>query len=284
MKAISNILVWLIIILALIASSYGFFSDKVIYASKTFSSINGETITLYGKGLYYNDSISMAAQARAQDLVTLVIGIPFLLISNILSNKKSIKGKLILQGIIGYFLYTYTSYSFLAMYNKFFLIYVSLMSISFYAFIINFNSDELKNLKSHFNDKFPGKFIGIFSIFMGLGICLLWLGMIIPAIGRVPPVLEHYTTLSIQALDLGFIVPVAIISRVLLINKKSMGYLLTSIIIIKGMTLLLAVVMMLIFMHLGGVKISIVEAIMFPAFFVILCFNLFLLFRNFHNI
>jgi len=283
MKTINNILILLIIVLAIIASSYGFFSNKIIYDGKTFQSINGQTIALNGKGLYHNDSISMAAQARAQDLVTLVIGIPLLVISLILSNKKSLKGKLMLLGIIGYFLYTYTSYSFLAMYNVFFLIYVSLMSISFFAFIINFNSDELKNLKDYFDDRFPGKYIGIFNIFMGFCICLLWLGMIVPAIGKVPPVLEHYTTLSIQALDLGFIVPIAIISGVLLIKNKSMGYLLTSIIIIKGMTILLAIVMMLIFMYLDGVKLSMVETIMFPAFFVILSFNLFLLFHYIQN-
>ena len=280
MKTINNILVVLIIILAIIASSYGFFSKKIIYENKTFKTIYGETITLNGKGLYYNDSVSMAAQASAQDFVTLAVGLPLLIISLILSNKKSIKGMLMLLGIIGYFLYTYTSYSFLAMYNKFFLFYVILMSLSLFAFINLFKSDIFKDLKNNFSDRFPRKYIGIFNIFMGFCICLLWLGMIIPSIGKAPPVLEHYTTLSIQVLDLGIIVPVAIISGVLLIKNESIGYLLTSIIIIKGITLLLAVVMMLIFMHLAGVKLSMVEAIMFPAFLVILFFNSFLLFKH----
>ena len=279
-KTINSILVGFIIILALIASSYGFFSSKIIYENKTFQAINGETIKLHGKGLYYNDSVSMAAQARAQDLVTLIIGIPLLIISYILANKKSIKGKLMLTGIIGYFLYTYTSYSFLAMYNIFFLVYVALMSISLFAFIINIKSDDLKNLKKYFDEKLPRKYIGISNIIMGLCICLLWLGMLIPIIGKNPPILEHYTTLPIQALDLGFIVPTAIISGILLIENKSLGYILTSIIIMKGVTLVLAIVMMLIFMNLAGIELAIVEVIMFPTFLLILIINLFLLFRN----
>ena len=280
MRTINNILAGLIIILALIASSYGFFSNKIIYDNKEFQSIYGETITLNGKGLYYNDSVSMASQARAQDFVTLIVGIPLLIISLILSNKKSIKGKLMLLGIIGYFLYTYTSYSFLAMYNKFFLVYVLLMSLSLFAFINLFKSDVFKDLKNNFNERLPRKYIGIFNIFMGVCICLLWLGMIVPSIGKVPPVLEHYTTLSIQALDLGFIFPTAILSGILLIKDESFGYLLTSVIIMKGVTLVLAIVMMIIFMNLAGVELAIVEIIMFPAFLLILLINLFMLFRN----
>ena len=279
-KTVNSIFIQLIVILALIASSYGFFSKNSIYEGKAFQAITGEIIQLHGKGLYFNDSVSMAAQARVQDLVTLIIGIPFLIVSYILANNNSIKAKLMLTGIIGYFLYTYTSYSFLAMYNIFFLIYVALMSLSLFAFIINFQSDEFKNLVNYFDEKFPRKYIGICNIIMGVCICLLWLGILIPIKGKSPPILEHYTTLPIQALDLGFIVPTAILSGILLIKNKSLGYLLASIIIIKGMALVLAIVMMLLFMHSAGVELATVEIIMFPAFLLILLINLLILFKN----
>jgi hypothetical protein len=71
---------------------------------------------------------------------------PEVIISLIVANKNSLKGRLLLTGTLGYFLYTYTSYSFLSMYNSFFLIYVSIMSLSFFAFIINITSNELKLL------------------------------------------------------------------------------------------------------------------------------------------
>ena len=83
---------------------------------------------IYGKGLYYNDSVSVASQGRAQDIVTLTVGIPFLIVSLIFANKRSLRGKLLLTGALGYFLYTYMSYSFLAMYNNFFLIYIMMIS------------------------------------------------------------------------------------------------------------------------------------------------------------
>jgi hypothetical protein len=45
--------------------------------------------------------------------------------------------------------------------------------------------------------------------------------------GSVYPVaLEHYTTLIVQGLDLGFLLPLAVITGVLLIKKNRFGYLL----------------------------------------------------------
>jgi len=280
----NNILVILIIFFSFIASGYGFFSDKTVYENKTIQSINGESVTLYGKGVYYNDSVSGASQARAQDIVTLIIGIPLLILSLIFSNKKSLRGKLLLTGTLGYFLYTYTSYSFLAMYNKLFLIYVILMSLSFFAFVLNITSEKLKDINTHFDKNLPNKFIGIFTIIIGLGICFMWLGRIFQSFKNNLAIgLEHYTTLVIQALDLGFIVPVAILSGVLIICKKALGYLLVPIILIKGTTLLLSIVMMIIFMMFSGVAVSIVEIAMFPIFTLICIFNLYLVMKNVNN-
>jgi hypothetical protein len=279
-KTLNNILVSFIIIISLIAAIYGFFSNEIVYENKTFQTIDGETVTLYGKGLYYKDSVSAASQARAQDIVTLFAGIPLLIVSLLLSNKNSIRGKLLLTGTIGYFLYTYTSYSFLTMYNKFFLLYVMLMSLSFFSFIINITSAELKELEKHFRQYFPRKYIGIITIIIGVLIGLLWLGRILPSLEKVPDGLEHYTTLVIQAMDLGFIVPVALLSGILLLKNKSLGYLLSSIIIIKGTTLLLAIVVMIIFMIFSGVNVSIVEMALFPIFAIFCAINLFIIFRN----
>jgi hypothetical protein len=179
-----------------------------------------------------------------------------------------LKGRLLLTGTLGYFLYTYVSYSFLAMYNPLFLIYVILMSASFFAFALVMMSFDLEDLISYFNPKLPVKFVGGFLIFIAVTIGLMWLGRIVPPLinGTAPLRLEHYTTLVIQALDLGFVVPAAILSGVLLIRKKTFGYLLASVIIIKGITLLTAITAMAIGMVCAGVKVSFVEMMLFPLF------------------
>jgi hypothetical protein len=276
-----SLLTVIIITLALVASAYGIFSSEG-KGKYEFKSLHGETVQVYGKGLYKNESVSMAAQARAQDVVTLCIGIPLLIGALYLSRKELLKGKLLLAGMLGYFLYTYASYSFYAMYNPMFLVYVLLMSASFFAFILTMMSFDLENMSSYFSPKLQVKFIGGVLIFVAVAVGLMWLKRIATPLmnGVMPTELEHYTTLIIQALDLGFVVPTAILAGVLLIKRKPFGYLLSSVMIIKESTLLIVIIAMLIGQILAGVQIGLVEIVMFSLFTLMVIYCLVLIMKN----
>ncbi|MDF2474259.1 MAG: hypothetical protein K0R21_2041 [Anaerocolumna sp.] len=280
-----SILVVSVILLSAWASVIGIFSNtgNGTYEIKSF---RGETVQIYGSGLYGNDSVSVVAQGKAQDIVTVVLAIPLLLLSLYLSVKGSLKGRLLLTGTLGYFLYTYISYVFLWMYNSMFLVYVILMSMSFFALTLSMLSFDIDNLCHAFNKKLPVKFLGGFQIFFAAALCLLWLGKIIPSLieRNVPAGLEHYTTLVIQGLDLGFIVPIALLSGILLIKRKPFGYLLTSVIIMKGFTMGAALTAMIIGQYIAGVKMSMIEIIMFPAFSLVIFYCMILLLKNIENV
>lgn len=281
-KAIT-VLVIIITILSFIAAAMGVFSGQGETAEQhQFLSLNGENITLHGRGIYQNDSVSAAAQAIAQDAVTLALGIPMLLISLILARKGWLKGRLLLTGTIGYFLYAYMSYTFLCMYSSLFLVYVVLMSASLFAFILCIMTFDIVALKNSFSPKLPVRFIGGFQLFIAFMLFIMWLGRIVPPLiaGNIPLGLEHYSTLVIQAMDLGIIVPVATLSGMMIIKKKNFGYLLSSIIIIKGLTMLTALTAMIIGMINAGVEVSIVEMTIFPLFNIIAIFCLVVLLRN----
>jgi len=85
------------------------------------------------------------------------------------------------------------------------------------------------------------------------------LGRIGPALlASLPPYgLESYTTLIIQALDLGLIMPTAFLSGILFWKQRPWGYLLASIVLVKGFTMLLAISAMVVNMILAGVQVSI---------------------------
>jgi len=276
-----NILVICISVLALGACIAGLFISGGS-GQHEFKSINGEIVKIYGSGLYRNDSIAMVAQGKASDFITAIIGIPLLLISLYFTNKGSLRGKLMLTGTLGYFLYTYISYTFLWMYNPFFIVYVVLMTLSLYAFILCFMSFDIEDMPSMFNKNLPVRLLGGFQLFIGFVIGMMWLGKIAPSIfGGTPPVgLEHYTTLVIQGLDLGIIVPTAVLSGILIIKRKPLGYLLSSVIIIKGFTMLTCISAMIINMALNGVDMSLVEILVFPLFNLLAVICLILLFKN----
>lgn len=279
-----TILVLCIAILALAASAYGIFSTQGS-GQYEFKSVHGQVVSIYGKGLYKNDSVSIVAQGKAQDIVTLILGIPLLLISLNLSRKGLLKGRLLLTGTLGYFLYTYISYTFLWMYNPLFLVYVALMSMSFFAFALSMMSFEIKSIGTAFSPRLPVKFIGGFQIFFALVLSMLWLGMIVPTItkGTVPTQLEHYTTLVIQGMDLGFIVPLAFISGVLLLKRENFGYLLSSVIIMKGLTMGTSLTAMIIGQAAAGIQMSLLEMALFPTFNLIIILCLILLLKNIND-
>ena len=123
-----TLLNWLIFgigILALIAAGLGVFWQGEGQPSE-FLTLRGKTVMIQGRGLYQYDTVNLAAQAIGQDMVTLLVGIPLLIISVTLSKKGSLQGKVLLPGTLTYFLYTYVSYAFGVAYNILFLVYVSL--------------------------------------------------------------------------------------------------------------------------------------------------------------
>lgn len=280
-KKSTTTLATIIIVLSIIASSYGIFSrgGEGKHEIKTF---RGETVELYGRGLYKNESVSMASQAIAQDVVTLCLGVPLLIAALVLARKGLIKGQLLLTGILGYFLYTYGSYSFYAMYNSMFLIYVVLMSASFFSFVLAMMSFEPDKIESYFNLKLPVKFVGGVLIFIAVMVGLMWLKRIVTPLmtGAVPEGLEHYTTLIIQAFDLGFVLPAGVLAGVLLIKRKAYGYLLATVLIIKEAALLTVIIAMLISQATNGVKVGKAEFVMFPIFALLVIYCMVLILRN----
>jgi hypothetical protein len=273
MKKVSSIPITLSILiatLAIIVAGLGVFWQGEGQKSE-FLTLRGETVTIQGHGLYQYETVSIAAQAIAQDVVTLLIGIPLLVISMILFKKGSLRGKLLLSGTLAYFLYTYASFVFGAAYNILFLVYVSLFSLSLFAFIFALMEIDIQTLPKHFSSGLPRRTIAIFLFVVGSFLLLAWLGRIVPALlANQPPLgLESYTTLIIQALDLGLVMPIAFLSGILLWKKSAWGYLLSSIVLIKGVTLALAVSAMAVNMILAGVQVSIGELIMFPSIAIV---------------
>jgi hypothetical protein len=285
MKKSVSFLVCLIAFFSFIATTFGIFTNQGGSQSK-FKSVFGETISIYGKGLYKNDSVAMAQQAIAQDYVTLFVGIPLLLLSLYFSKKGLMKGRLLLTGTLGYFLYTYASYSFLSMYNSMFLLYVLLMSASFFSFTMMMMTFDMKKLQYSFNQRLPVKFIGGFLLLVSFCFGMMWLGKIVPSlISDAPPAgLEHYTTLVIQALDLGFVIPVGILAGLLIIRRTPFGYLLASIIIIKDITLITALTMMAILQKIAGINVSMVLIAIVALINLLVIFCLVLVMKNVNEI
>lgn len=78
------------------------------------------------------------------------------------------------------------------------------------------------------------------------------------------PALDNVTSMFIQAMDLGLIVPLCILSGILLLRRRAWGYLLASVGLTKFLTMGVAVSVMSLNMARVGVPISMVEVVVFP--------------------
>lgn len=220
-----------------------------------FTSVRGEQVTIRGHGLYFYDTVSSAAQMQANDFVTLVLGLPLLAFSGWLAFRGSLRGRLLLVGTLGFFLYTYMSMSMNTAYNALFLVYVALFALSLYGFILGMLSFDLATLPRHFSQRTPRKAIAILMLVTGLFLLLAWVGgRIMPTLTQgVMPVLENGITMVIQAMDLVLIAPLAVLSSILLLRRSAWGYLLASVATMKIITMGVAVSAMGINMARNGV-------------------------------
>lgn len=256
-KQTISVLVVLITIFAALAAGFGIFSNfgPGVFEYET---IRGQTIEIYGIGIYQHMSADVAIQGIAQDYITLLLAIPLLIISLIGYRRNILQAKFILAGTLGYFLVTYLFYSAMGMYNIMFLPYVILLCLSFFGLFIILKSLIKIDILSLFSLKSPSKFVGWFLIINSVSIAFLWLNIIVPPLfdGTIYPAeLNHYTTLIVQGFDLGLLLPICFVSGFLLLKKKPEGYLYATIYLVFLSLLMTALTAKIIAMALNNVNV-----------------------------
>jgi hypothetical protein len=278
-KKALKILVPIIFFLTLVAAMAGVLpGEGTPYKITNF---RGEEVTINARGLYYWDTVSSAAQMQANDLVILVMGLPLLATSYWLTLRGSLRGKIVMTGTLGFILYTYITMCFGATYNQFFLVYVALFSLSLFAFVLSMMSFDLQTLPHHFSDKLPRRWIAGLLFFAAAFLGLAWMGRIAATFAQDSiPALENTTSMFIQALDLGIIMPTCIISAILVLRRSAWGYLLASVGMLKFLTLGIAVALMGLNMARVGVPVSMVELGVFPAMALVNLVMTLILLRN----
>jgi len=224
----SKAVFWLsLIVVALVWCSAGmglFYSDSG--QPGIVENIYGETIRLFGDGVYANDSIFKAATAKGSDLVMLIVSLG--LLAATLKRDGGIRARLLHGGFLAPVLYYSATTAFGVTYNRMFLVYLLLFSAAFFAMIVSMV--DLNETVHPANE--DGKFTGtaIFTILAGCT-TLVWLMSILPAAvtGEHLDIIEIYTTEPTFIIDLGIILPACIFGGVMLLRKKVIGYVISSI-------------------------------------------------------
>lgn len=269
---------WILVLLATmtallggIAAGIGFFRNRTA-SPRSFTTLHGDEIEVYGSGLYQYDTLFFGAGYKGQDAVVLFLGIPLLIIAILLYQRGSFAGHLLLVGLLGYFIYVYASMAFGAAYNPLFLLYTAVFSISLFGFIIAFNSAVLKLSALDDLSSLPGRGLIIFMFVSGLITLFVWGAPLIEALvtGSTPARMDSYTTMVTYALDLAIITPATIICGFMILRGNALGYVLAMPLLTLIILLAPQIILSTIFQYRAGVPFSIGEMIGPVAGFVIL--------------
>lgn len=219
-----------ILLLVFVAAATGIFYQTA-GAHINFVTVRGEDATYQGSGLYYYDPASVAREGIIWDVIDLCLTLPLFIVAMVLTWRGSLRGQLLLGGMLFYFFYKYMQYAVMLSFNPLFLVYVAIFALSAQAFFLNLRGIEVSRLPAHIAARFPRRlFIG-FTLVMSAALVLLWLGRIIPytLAGRFPDDFGGLTTLVTQAFDLGMVVPLLLTTAILLWRRSAWGYLLAGI-------------------------------------------------------
>jgi hypothetical protein len=225
-KSALNILIPMIAIIAAAAALAGLFAQGGDGAM-SFMTLHGQTASIYGQGLYRFDTVLFAMTFKGTDIVTLIVSIPLLIIAFVLYRRRLLRGGLLLLSAIPYFIYIGASMTFSAQFNSAFLLYVALLSVSFFTFLAVISAIDSTDLPLHIQPGFPHRGLAIFLFVAGLGTLFLWVSELVGPIlsGSVPANLGPYTTTYTHGFDSAIITPALVITGVFLLQRKPAGFL-----------------------------------------------------------
>ncbi len=188
----------------------------------------------------YNDNAFVKSAWYTNDIITLFVVVPLLVRAIYLSHKGSEQWLMLWMGLMGYVFYNFAFYLFGAAFNIFFLLYTALVSMSAIALVVQLSNSSLGNIAKKFADKTPVKWISIYLLLISVMLFMVELSMIIPFLtsGVIPDTIQltGHPTAIVFALDFTIVVPVSIIAAVLLWQRRSWGFIMSIIMLVKGFT------------------------------------------------
>ncbi|WP_108462406.1 hypothetical protein [Devosia naphthalenivorans] len=189
-------------------------------------SVRGEVVELYGYGPYRQMPAEVAIQGLAQDLITLLVAVPMLLLSLWRTQRGSTVAYLVLTGSVGYLFVQYVLYLAMAMYNELFLVWVVLVLLLFQALVRLLLYGVGAVASWHRPSVDTRRYVGCFLLVNGTIIGLLWLNVVLPPLlqGTLYPTgLAHFTTMIVQGFDLALFLPASLFAGYYYLRRSNAG-------------------------------------------------------------
>jgi hypothetical protein len=224
------------------------------FRKSLFISISVLVIGLSTYGLVGNDAYSLRTnnmttfEIYGQDIVSLVIGLTLFVLS--ITKNNSINKIIIRLGSLVYIAYTYAYFSFGLLTTKLYILYLVVLSISFFLLILHvlelLKTDQVIDGKQYTNKAVS---IYIFIVVGIVGVMDLKELLIRTVINRI----QMNPQIVFCVLDLSILFPAMVISAYLNIKRRLVGVILLGVFLVKTIVLMPALILsdLLHFSNLG---------------------------------
>ena len=179
--------------------------------------------------VYAAETENWAGQAIGQDIANLVAYTAMVVLA-LLAARGSLRAYLGWLGTLVYSAYAYAIYAFSVQLGPLLLIYVAVLGLSVYALAGGISSLDPVRVRQAFSERARTTLTGGFAVAIGAAFYLLWLSEVIPAMfaDGTPEFLREVglPTNPVHVLDMGLLLPAVLLAGVLLIRRRSWGYLL----------------------------------------------------------
>jgi len=221
----------------------------------TFTSVQGETVNIYGgHGPYRYDNAYKAIAFRSFDWVSLVIVFPLFLVALRFYQRGQLKGRLLLAALFTYLAYIYLIGFMGNAFNSLFLGWVALFSLGCFGLFQVVSEINLPVLTQQLSGRFPVKPVAVYMLAVAAILSAQYLAEIFGAYmaGNPPTSLDHYTTLELAGLELGIMIPLHILAGLFLWRKNAWGYLLSTILAFAAAMVFIALSTSLLIPYFGS--------------------------------
>lgn len=233
------------------------------------TNIYGETIELYGDGIYGYDSTLAVGANKGTDFVMLMVSLALVFVT--INQRRDKRYRFVQVGLLAGLLYYTVCLAFGVTFNRLFLVYVLQFSASLFTTVLAL-AQLIKedNLSAKLQAQ-TLKGTAIFLIICGCSV-LMWLEFIIPVVfrGESYAHIEIYTTEPTFILDLAIILPVYIGCGIALLRRKTIGYKLAPSLLVLITIVGLMVISQTVFQSSMGLVIPIRQLFGLVIFFVVL--------------
>lgn len=217
-------------------------------ATASVVSVRGERYEMVTEGAYAYNAQRVVAEGVGWDIFTLFAAVPVLLITIPGLARGSLRARLVATGLLGYLFYQYLMYAMTWAFGPLFLPFVAVYAASLAGIGWIASTLRLEKLPSEFDERFPLRGMAWFSFIIAAALVVMWAGRIVPALrgDLATGMLLGQTTMVVQGLDLGLIVPLAVFTGVAAWRRRPIGYALSAVLAVKGMAMAAAITLMVV--------------------------------------